>query len=250
MIDSSKQASETILGVERENLEILLTLVRDSYPIANKANLFLESHTKKVYIAGITNLRDVLSHVATFLDSSLPPSKRAEQIINAKEHIRRAIIEPYEVAFLARLNQFERLYEKYKSLLLPAIERFTSLHGAPDKSMIEARLKNVRDLSEQGRLAKGNNDWNESWERGVKAYTDAFDEICKLYSTIEDYWFRYEYLIEQEGQKQQQIQQHKHEMRYHLKGHLLHYGGYALVLLVLTFDHRRELWRFLKWLFS
>jgi len=39
-------------GVERENLEILLTLVRDSYPIANKANLFLESHTKKVYIAG------------------------------------------------------------------------------------------------------------------------------------------------------------------------------------------------------
>jgi hypothetical protein len=60
----------------------------------------------------MANVRDVLGHFSTFLDPSLDPSIRAEQVSYAEEHLRWAIIEPYQVAVDDLTEQIENLYGK------------------------------------------------------------------------------------------------------------------------------------------
>jgi hypothetical protein len=83
--------------VHRELICRFLSLVRDNYAKADKASYFLERRAGVSNACAITNLRDVLSHLATLLDPTTPPDKRADQLSNGEEHLRRAIIEPYEM---------------------------------------------------------------------------------------------------------------------------------------------------------
>ncbi len=62
-----------ILGVEASIIEQFFILIRDKYPLVDKANYFLEINTGLSGInVGITNQRDALSHLCTIItDNSL-----------------------------------------------------------------------------------------------------------------------------------------------------------------------------------
>jgi len=68
---------------------------------------------------GITNLRDVLSHLSTFLSPGKSSEQRQAQLNTAEEHLRRSIIEPYETALNELTAQFAELYERYRQAVLP-----------------------------------------------------------------------------------------------------------------------------------
>jgi len=101
-------------GVDAKLLEEFLILIRGKYKGADMATFFLEKHTGISNIYGITNLRDVLSHLATFLDPSTPEDKRRDQRGNAEEHLRRTTIEPYETALAEFTIKFDAVYLEYQ----------------------------------------------------------------------------------------------------------------------------------------
>ncbi len=183
--------------LNEEDLNHFLVLIRDSYQKADMANLFLEQNSKSVNVSALANLRDVLSHLATFLRIGLPPEKRNEQIINATEHLRRAILEPYELTYRDHLRHFEPLFQKYIEVLLPAREQHAFLASAPTRQNIESRLDALHKLAERGRLAKGNNDWVPEWEEGIGCYIDAFQRLKALVEEIEGYWFKFQQTLKE-----------------------------------------------------
>jgi hypothetical protein len=167
-------------------------LIRDGYPKAELATCFLEERAGISNVHSMANVRDALSHLATFLDPELDPAKRDEQVVNAEEHFRRAIIEPYQIAVDDITAKVAELYEKYKASLLPVKDRHPALQGAPNEVQVDAKLREIQSSVLHAREAKGRNRWDEHWESGVQNYISAFDRLKELHSELESYWHRFE----------------------------------------------------------
>jgi hypothetical protein len=138
----------------------------------------------------MANLRDVLSHMATLLDPKTPKERRADQLANAEEHLRRAIIEPYEIALGALAEKFGPTYDGYREKLIPIRESTEGFRTAPTRIDIENRLQEIEELAEKGKQAKGRNQWDAEWEIGVASLIDAYRKLAELYGEIEDWIFR------------------------------------------------------------
>jgi hypothetical protein len=147
----------------------------------------------------MANLRDVLSHLATLLDPSTPADKRGDQLASAEEHLRRAIIEPYEIALGALNEKFIPTYDSYREKLIPIRGLTEGFRTAPARLDIENRLKDIDELAEKGKQAKARNRWDEEWEVGVAALIDAYNRQSDLHNEIEEWVFKHhQHLASQE----------------------------------------------------
>jgi len=171
-----------------------LILIRDNYRKADKATFFMERRAGVMNPCAVYNLRDVLSHFATFLDPETPTEDRPDQLASAEEHLRRAIIEPYEIGLADLIKRLEPLYEKYKARFLPIKDRHTALSAAPNQVQVEAALGEINELVQKGKNAKSNNRWDPEWEAGVKGLPEAYEKLVSLHSEMESYWYKYEQL--------------------------------------------------------
>jgi hypothetical protein len=245
-ISSSSKQSDLICGVDRTLIEEYLYLIQQNYKRADVAMFFLEERRNVVNFQGITNVRDVLSHLVTLLDPATPPERQAGQIHNAEEHLRRAINEPYEVALHDLIVEFSRVYQDYKEKVLPVKESYAALANAPEKDEIETTMRNVRQLIAKGRSSKAKNMWNEEWEEGVISFTEAYDSLFILHLTIERYYHQALQILEQREEavtiknlkaEVAKLQGELTEVDKHIKqegqtGRRLHFGGYALAVLL------------------
>lgn len=199
-------------GIEKNLVETFLKLIRDNYNKVDMAAFFLEQRTGIINIQGVTNVRDVLGHLANFLQPELTPDQREEQINAAAEHLRRAVTEPYEVAVNELLSRFAKLYERYKQELLPVRDEHVPLSTAPSPSAIEARLVEIQNLRREARNIKNENMWSPEWEQGVVRFAEAFDKLAALYSDIESYWYKFEQ-IERDLAKAEQLDVLAHKIQ-------------------------------------
>jgi hypothetical protein len=113
---------------------------------------------------------------------------------NAEEHLRRAIIEPYEIAISDLVVKFQKLYGKYKERLLPVQDAHATLGAAPNTVRIEAVLREVEVLTSRAKEAKVLNSCNDEWEQGVAGLLEAYEKLHNLYSEVESYWHRFQQL--------------------------------------------------------
>jgi hypothetical protein len=239
LVPTKTTESDLICGVvDRRLIEEFLTLVQKNYKRADMATFFLEQRRGVVNFQGITNVRDVLSHLVTLLSPDTPEERRWEQLHNAEEHLRRAINEPYEIALNELVVQFSQLYQNYKETVLPIKESHASLANAPSTGYIEETVRRVRQLTSKGRSTKSKNMWDDEWEEGVISFTEAYDSLFKLHGTLETYYNQAVQIIS-EGQDKVTIKNLmkqvaalqadiKNEGR---AGRALHLGGYALAII-------------------
>ena len=230
---------DLICGVERALIESFLLLVRDNYKRADMAAFFLEQKSGIVNLPGITNVRDVLSHLVTLLDPNTPEDKRVEQLYNAEEHLRRSINEPYEVALNQLLVKFSPLYESYKASVLPVREAHAALSGAPNAIQVDARLHEIQLLNTTGRASKAKNLWTAEWENGVISFKKAYEMLTDLFRELEEYHHKVQ---EIERSRQEQVELHSlrtevDQLRGQVKlesnvGKAFHIGGYVLALIL------------------
>lgn len=238
MNSEETRGDHLVCGVPQSELERFLRLIRDGYPKAELATCFLEERAGISNVPSMANVRDALSHFATFLDPEIDPNKRQEQILYAEEHVRRAIVEPYQIAVEDLTVRVADLYHKYKASLLPVKDRFLSLNGAPNEVQIDARLRDIQVLVSNGRVAKGRNRWDELWENGVKDFTTAFDRLKSLHSELEGYWYRFE----QATTDAEQAKVNKHHTQLHERAILLAMVMFILGIAVEYLAHRFGWW--------
>jgi len=162
-----------------------LTLIRDYYRQADKAAFFLEHHAGKTHILTMANLRDVLSHFATMLDPATSAEQRREQLINAEEHMRRAIIEPYEIALGAISERFVRVHDEFNKKTRSLNDKAWQVKRAE----IERKLSEIREDAEKGRFAKTVPLGCPLWDEGVAALINAYDGMATLHSQMEEYLY-------------------------------------------------------------
>jgi hypothetical protein len=162
-------------------LENVLITIRDKCPTALDAITYLETKTGEKSTQSLSNLRDVIFHLATLIGVINDPAKtksKDQQLGTIEEHFRRAIIEPYEHAANIRLAKLKELYEDYLKIVCPIS---TKLNPLPiDNNEVKGRLEAAEELIRKGRDAKKENDWTSKWEDGCKAFETAFKEADTL----------------------------------------------------------------------
>ena len=89
-------------GIEIDILTGMIELVRERYSAASLALTYLETESLEFDLVGLSNQRDVLSHFATICDVAKTRKEREESLATAEEHLRRAIVEPYQTALEAK----------------------------------------------------------------------------------------------------------------------------------------------------
>jgi hypothetical protein len=180
------------IGCDEEMLCAFLELLRDHYPIADKANYFLETKAGRSGInIAISNQRDALSHLVTFLNLHDDPKNQTAQLNNAEEHLRRSINEPYEVAVNLKIRDIETLYGRYKDKVMPL--HFKGIDGfatARDEVSINAELREIGELRAFAKRTKGENLWNKSWEEGIKALIQAYERLIGLQDHMDEHLSR------------------------------------------------------------
>ena len=68
--EEEAQQEPLVCGISKELTERFLLMIRDAYPKAELATCFLEERAGINNVPHMANVRDVLSHLATFLDRS------------------------------------------------------------------------------------------------------------------------------------------------------------------------------------
>lgn len=238
-IPQTPAETDLICGVDRALIEEYLYLIQKNYKRADMATFFLEQRRGVVNFQGITNVRDVLSHLVTLLDPKTPPERQAEQIHNAEEHLRRAINEPYEVALNELAVDCRDLYKQYKETVLPIKDSYPTLANAPRAQDVDAIIHRVNELTAKGRSTKSKNMWNEEWEEGVICFTEAYDSLFELHRNLEMYYNQAGQILH-ERQERITIQKLQDEVvaleqqieKEGKTGRFLHLGGYALAILL------------------
>jgi hypothetical protein len=90
------------------------------------------------------------------------------------------------------INHFIPLFQKYNEELLPAKDKHPFLSSAPTRANVEARLKEIYNMADAGRIAKGNNELNSSWEEGTSHLIGALDKLDGLVHEIEGHFYKFQ----------------------------------------------------------
>ena len=195
---------EKILGIDQDILIKFLELIRDKYPLADKANYFLETELGESGInIATTNQRDVLSHLVTLVKGNFDRQKQIEQLSNAEEHFRRAIFEPYEEAINLKIKDLLKQIEVYKEAALPLIGKVNGFNNCPDNVQINARIRGIQENRARSREAKSENLWNEKWEEGVKLAISTFREVRSMEEDIENCILKAHALLKEQEEKEE-----------------------------------------------
>lgn len=168
------ESENKVLGVEWDLLEKFLCLIRDHYHIVDKANFFLERHSRYSGTnIGMSNQRDAVSHFVSFLSNTevRDVEDRKAQISAAEEHLRRAILEPYQFAVASELETIRGLEEEFQRYY-----RYMMPNPVLSLQQLSSRISRIREHYDRGRESKSLNLWNEDWEAGIESFVLAMDD--------------------------------------------------------------------------
>jgi hypothetical protein len=186
---SEKPQPEQVLGIDRDILEDVLCLFRDYYHLATQANVFLELHTGTSGInTAITNQRDSITHLVTLLRlEEKTRDAQIKQLSALEEHLRRAFIEPYELAVALTEDRLNELFKQYKETVLSTSTMNNLQLAPPAADVIQTQISAINSMRETARISKTENQLNHNWADGAKAYIVAFSDMEALANRLEGY---------------------------------------------------------------
>src|SRR5687768_15869778 len=114
-MEGSTTPRDQIPGVYVEHVERLLTTLADHLRTAFEANRFLEEQTGLHNQAGGNNLTEALSHIGTLAENAqrLSFEEQRDQLTHLDDHLRRSMMEAFEVVVKARLGKLRALWSEY-----------------------------------------------------------------------------------------------------------------------------------------
>jgi len=186
----TEEGNDKFEGIEKSILAQMIELLRERYTAASYALTYLEARSLEYDLVGLANQRDVLSHFATICDASKSLKKREESLASAEEHLRRAIVEPYQTVLEERLARFIDVYKDYEKNIFKK-EKLVKLDKVTDHDHIRQEIETIKKLDQEARDKKNCNIWNAEWEDAVECFKRAYDKVVALDDLLFSYRKQY-----------------------------------------------------------
>jgi hypothetical protein len=178
----SGPAADHVAGVHVDHLEKIAYVFREKFSRVLAANRFFEEETGLHNEVGHNNLNDALSHLGSLFEGAdkMDYEQQGHEVHDLEGHLRRSMMESYELVVRQRLGQIAELWEKHDRLVRPLQER-GELEGLPPLDQLSGLRVRIRNLINDGRGCKRGHDWDE-WEKG----TDHLIDACRTASELHD----------------------------------------------------------------
>lgn len=171
--------------------EQAISVIKSYFPKVQEALFYLEAKECEFSLAAYIDIRDVLSHLCTILREDIDAAAARDNVSNLCEHLRRAIAEPYQIAFERRLAKINERYHIYNRKLAKW-ERILFLRGHhhSTREIVRTGIVNARNLWIRGRRKKGSNMWNAEFEEAIEHFIEAYDILSDLEPKIQEMYNR------------------------------------------------------------
>lgn len=183
-------SEKEMFGIKEAHLERIIELIRTRFVVVKEGTKYLENMERKYNITALANIRDFVSHIETALKEDITDKERQANLDQAEEHLRRALIEPPQIALESRLEIFLEEYEEYEEEMIPN-ERKYGVDTITDHEQIRADIKKIQEYLNEGRKRKGTNIWNTTWEEGVELFNRGYELAVELHGRIKSYKEQY-----------------------------------------------------------
>ncbi|MEX0972949.1 MAG: hypothetical protein WDZ46_06790 [Solirubrobacterales bacterium] len=184
MSDSSLKSSaeQRIKGVYREQVERMLEVLSTRILTVMEAHRYAEEHARIYNRIGRNNLNEALSHLGRLAESAaeLSNEEQRDQLTNFEDHLRRTMMESFEVVAKARLGKLKKdgIWDRYYGRAARLVDR-GSLPTVASTEEIEEVEREVRYWMEEGRSRKTAHRW-EDWTYGSECLRKASDKADEL----------------------------------------------------------------------
>jgi len=182
----SDAVPDRINGVYVSNIEKLLTVLQLRVLKVLDAHRFFEEHTRMRNRIGSNNLTEALSHMGRIAESAheMTEEQQREQITHLEDHLRRTMMESFELVARARLGRLRKdgIVERYQTQVVPLALR-GKLPNIKPLEEIEALERDTRHWMEEGRKRKHHHRW-EDWDHGAECLAKACESANELDSEM------------------------------------------------------------------
>lgn len=144
-------------------LQELAEILRKIYPLARESTIEFEVSMRKHHFGATTDLRDALDHIAMFFREESSRKDKQEHLINVKEHLRRAAVEPAQYMVEKKIMELE------EKMAVLKYGRFLLVKSDISTEEADNALKMAIEYLEKGRSCKG----HESFEEAINCFKQA-----------------------------------------------------------------------------
>ncbi|HWM63518.1 MAG TPA: hypothetical protein VNP96_05945 [Solirubrobacterales bacterium] len=159
-------------------LEVLSTRVLT----VMEAHRYAEEHARIYNRIGRNNLNEALSHLARLAESApeLSNVEQRDQLTNFEDHLRRTMMESFEVVAKARLGKLKKdgIWDRYYARAARLVDN-GKLPAVASTEEIEEIEREVRFWMEEGRARKTAHRWDD-WTYGAECLRTASDKADEL----------------------------------------------------------------------
>ncbi len=163
-----------------------------NYPKITDSLFHLEARDHRRSLSTYIDIRDILSHLVT-ISKCLTKEQAEANYINMCEHIRRAIVEPYQITLELKLRDIHSLYDLYKrnflkreKLFFVSQEKTRQLRGE-----VESQFKKVSELWFEGRLLKSADLQSIEFEKAISSFLSGYNLLNEIEPKIEELYSSY-----------------------------------------------------------
>ena len=162
------------MGDHELGLAIIEILRHPLYQTAREAIITVEVLEREAFPSALAELRDVLDHLILACKPNITESEHQMQVGSAWEHLRRAAVEPLELATESQLVDLLDARNRYwvVTLLFP---------GLPTIGYVDQEISQIRDLLIKGRQAKGS---LKTAEESITYFSQALGAAVRLRSSM------------------------------------------------------------------
>lgn len=168
-------ADERINGVYREQVERMLEILSTRILTVMEAHRYAEEHARIYNRIGRNNLAEALSHLARLAESApeLSDAEQRDQLTNFEDHLRRTMMESFEVVARARLGRLKQdgIWDRYYTRAARLVDHGKLPAAATDEEIRDLELE-VRFWMEEGRARKTTHRWDD-WTYGAECLRTA-----------------------------------------------------------------------------
>lgn len=175
-------AVQQIGGIYVEQIERMLEVLSTRVLTVMEAHRYAEEEARIYNRIGRNNLTEALSHLARLAESAadLSNEEQRDQITNFEDHLRRTMMESFEVVAKARLGKLKKdgIWDRYYSNAARLVDG-GKLPSVASTEEIEEVEREVKYWMEEGRARKTAHSW-EDWTYGSECLRKASDKADEL----------------------------------------------------------------------
>lgn len=175
-------SEERIQGVYRREVERMLEILARRILTVMEAHRYAEEDARIYNRIGRNNLTEALSHLARLAESAdeLTSDEQRDQLTHFEDHLRRTMMESFEVVAKARLGKLKKdgVWDRYHTRAARLVDsgRLPAVASADEIRDLEL---DVSFWMEEGRTRKTAHTWEE-WIYGAECLRQASEKADEL----------------------------------------------------------------------